>query len=110
MISTRIISVVAALTIACATAAPALGLGESKNQAPFVRTPVTHPFVSGEPKNQPPFTNPVGDAPTVIVAGADTGFAWADAAIGAGAGVGAVFVAAGLAALALTTRRKTALQ
>jgi hypothetical protein len=44
----------------------------------------------------------------VVVAGTHTGFRWADAAIGAGVGVGALFVAAGLAALALTTRRKTA--
>jgi hypothetical protein len=109
MISTRIISVVAALMIAGASAAPASAWGERKNQAPFVRTSVTHPFVSGEPKNEPPFTNPVGEAPTVIVAGTQPGFRWADAAIGAGAGIGAVFVAAGLAALALTTRRKSAL-
>ena len=107
MISKRIISLVAALMIAGATAVPAFAWGERKNQAPFVQAPVTHPFVSGEPKNEPPFTNPVGDAPTVIVAGTHTGFKWGDAAIGAGAGVGIVFVAAGLAALALTTRRKT---
>ena len=108
MISTRIISLVAVLMIAGASAAPAMAWGERKNQAPFVSRHVTHPFVSGEPKNEPPFTNPVGDAPTVIVAGAHTGFRWTDAAIGAGAGVGIVFVAAGLAALTLTTRRKAA--
>jgi len=84
MISKRIISLVAALMIAGATAVPAFAWGERKNQAPFVQAPVTHPFVSGEPKNEPPFTNPVGDAPTVIVAGTHTGFKWGDAAIYAG--------------------------
>ena len=85
MTSTRIISVVAALVIACASAAPASAWGERKNQVPFVRTVVTHPFVSGEPKNEPPFTN-------------------------SAAGLGLALVAAGVAAFAMTSRRHAALQ
>lgn len=108
MIGTRITSLVAAVVIAGTSAAPALAYGERKNEAPFVRAAAVQPFVSGEPKNQPPFTGPVEQPPTVIVTDTRDGFRWADAAIGAGAGVGAVFVAAGLAALALTTRRKAA--
>lgn len=112
MTSTGIISIVAALVIACASAAPASAWGERKNQAPFVRTVVTHPFVSGEPKNESPFTNPVdvAPAPAIIVADTRTGFRWADAGVGAAAGLGLALVAAGLAALALTGRRHAALQ
>jgi hypothetical protein len=108
MISTRISSVVAAVVIAGASAAPAVAYGERKNEAPFVRAAATQPFVSGEPKNQPPFTGPVQEPPTVIVTDTRDGFRWADAAIGAAAGVGAMFVAAGLAAFAWGTRRKAA--
>jgi hypothetical protein len=108
MISTRITSLVAAVAIAGATAYPAFAYGERKNEAPFIRAAAAQPFVSGEPKNQPPFTGPVEVPPTVIVTDTPNGFRWTDAAIGAGAGVGATFVAAGLAALALTTRRKAA--
>jgi hypothetical protein len=73
---------------------------------------VTHPFVSGEPKNEPPFTNPVDEAPApaLIVADTHNGFRWADAGIGAAAGLGLALVAVGLAAFALTTRRHAALQ
>jgi hypothetical protein len=108
MMSIRITSLVAAVMIAGATAAPAFADGERKNEGPFVRTVAAQPFVSGEPKNEPPFTGPVQQPPTVIVTDTRDGFRWVDAAIGAAAGVGATFVAAGLAAVALGTRRKAA--
>jgi hypothetical protein len=108
MMSTRITSLVAAVMIAGTSAVPAFADGERKNEGPFVRTVAAQPFVSGEPKTQPPFTGPVPELPTVIVTDTSDGFRWVDAAIGAAAGVGATFVAAGLAAFALGTRRKAA--
>lgn len=108
MISTRITSLVAAVMIAGATAAPALADGERKNEGPFVRTVAAQPFVIGEPKNEPPFTGPVQEPPTVIVTDTRDGFRWVDAAIGAAAGLGTTFVAAGLAAFALARRRRAA--
>jgi hypothetical protein len=108
MISTRITSLVAAVVIVGASAAPALGEGERKNEGPFVRTVATQQFVSGERKNEPPFTGPVQQPPTVIVTDGRDGFRWVDAAIGAAAGAGATFVVAGLAAFVLGTRRRAA--
>ena len=108
MIGTRITSLVAAVMIAGTIAAPSFAYGERKNDGPFVRAVASQSVVSGEPKNQAPFTGPVEQPPTVIVTDTPNGFRWVDAAIGAGAGVGLVFVAAGLAALALGTRRRTA--
>ena len=110
MISTRIISVVAALVIACVSAAPASAWGERKNQAPFVRTAVTHPYVSGEAKNQPPFTGPIEEPPppALIVTDTRTGFRWADAGIGAAAGLGIALIAAAMAAFFVASRRNAA--
>jgi hypothetical protein len=97
----------------------ALAGGEPKNERPFTRPAAAQATATtihssgggqGEAKNEAPFTAPVTDsAPTIVVNRAD-GFDWADAAIGAAAGIGLVLAAAG--AVVLTgiprTRRATA--
>jgi hypothetical protein len=100
---------IALATVACvAIAAPAaFAAGEPKNQWPFTR-PVgesspaalgSHAGLAGEPKNELPFTRTVA-GPTVLLRTSD-GFDWADAGIGALAAVGLAVVA--LAGVALRT-------
>jgi hypothetical protein len=108
MIRTRITTIVAAVVIAAASAAPALAYGERKNEAPFIRSAVAALPVSGEPKNEPPFTNPVGEQPTIVLADTSDPFSWIDALIGAAAGVGITCAAAGLGAFAWASRRNAA--
>jgi hypothetical protein len=84
----RFLSTLAAIVIAAATAVPAFGGGEPKNEAPFVGS--------------------VNAPPTVVVTNGGSSFSWGDAAIGAAAGVGAVFAVAAVATLARGTRRNTA--
>jgi hypothetical protein len=109
MIVSRITSTIAAGVVAAALAAPVLAAGEAKNESPFNRPAEEQPFVQGEPKNELPFTAPQGVHPTLVIGTTDAGFSWADAAIGAAAGVGALSIVGGLAVLTLASRRRVAL-
>ena len=88
MLRLRFLSTLAAIVIAAATAVPA--------------------FAGGEPKNEAPFVGSLNAPPTVVVTNEGSSFSWGDAAIGAAAGVGAVFAVAAVATLARGTRRNTA--
>jgi hypothetical protein len=97
-----------ALATVAVVAQVALAWGEPKNEWPFTRpvdgrapqaathqTSQTQPTISGEPKNQPPFT---GTATVIVASGG--GFDWSSGAIGAAAGLGIALAGAGALAIA----------
>jgi hypothetical protein len=120
MSSIRTIGVtIAAVAVVVAIVPVALAGGEPKNELPFTRPAAAHAttttshfnsVVQGEPKNQAPFTAPAGDSAPTLVVRTSAGFNWADAAIGAAAGIGLILAAAGAVILTRIpwTRRATA--
>ena len=76
----------------------------TRSQAGSARSAVIAASPKGEPKNQQPFTQPAA-SPTIVV-GPEGSFDWGDAAIGAGATLGLLLIAAGAAALVTSRHRQ----
>jgi len=85
----------------CLRVPPFTRLVGSRSTQATSNTPAAAQAIQGEPKNHPPFAQP-----DPIVAPAGNGFNWADAAIGAAAGIGIALSVAGAAGPHASPRRR----
>jgi hypothetical protein len=91
---TRVVGVRTVQSAAHSTISSARVAAEAKNEAPFTRrveAARVDRVATGEPKNEPPFTN----VPMVMGDGGGVGFSWIDASIGLVLGISTATAAIG---------------